>query len=779
MPRADFSWVFMVCAMVSLIATPGQAATQDEWVRTGSPTADGPLIVLADGTTLLFGSGTGGVQQYHPETGNWTVRGTRPSISFDTLTSLPSGRVLMSGGPTAAVYDPMLDTATATGPMQAVRSGGQTTSLASGRVVVSGGRGTNTEPLASVEIYDPATNLWAPTGGLNQPRFAHASIRLPNGKVLVAGGIGVSGALASAEIYDPTTGTWTPTGAMDRPRAGLKAVALKDGRILVAGADSVEFSSEVYDAASGVWSATVSIGPISLFRVSLFFEALVVLGDGRPLMLIRASSCSGFGCGGPPVVNLAGSRVFNLTTNIWVSTDSLTNSRIGSLAVLPDGRALLASAEAQLFRPDNTSPRLTASPLPMDFGRTAPGISAVRALTLQNTGGATLVGTATSLVAPFTLTSASPFALAPGASTTIGVQFTPPVQGAFAGTIQLTSSGNWFSVPLSGAAGEGVFISGVVADITGAPVADVNLNLTGAATGTTSTNAMGQYRFLVPPNNGYNVSPASPGLAFTPSSRVVVIGAQDVGAQDFTATSSPGHIGVFRAASWSLDVNGNQQWDGCSVDACPGFGLATDKPVAGDWAGTGKARIGVFRDGLWSLDFNGNGLWDGCNVDRCRGFGLPGDEPVAGDWTASGPEKIGVFRNGAWFLDLNGNGLWDGCGTDACFGFGLAGDLPVVGDWTGTGRARVGVFRNGHWSLDLNGNGLWDGCAVDGCLGFGLAGDRPVVGDWTGTGNAKIGVFRDGVFYLDLNGNGLWDGCVVDGCVRFGLRGDHPVAAFW
>ena len=42
---------------------------------------------------------------------------------------------------------------------------------------------------------------------------------LPNGKVLVAGGITSSGYLASAELYDPASGTWTATGSLATARA--------------------------------------------------------------------------------------------------------------------------------------------------------------------------------------------------------------------------------------------------------------------------------------------------------------------------------------------------------------------------------------------------------------------------------------------------------------------------------------------------------------------------------------------------------------------------------
>ena len=149
-------------------------------------------------------------------------------------------------------------------------------------------------------------------------------------------------------------------------------------------------------------------------------------------------------------------------------------------------------------------------------------------------------------------------------------------------------------------------------------------------------------------------------------------------------------VGVFRPAQgwWYLDANGNGQWDGCSVDRCNGpFGLSSDLPVVGDWTGSGVSRIGVFRpsDGRWYLDKNGDGQWSGCTVDACLGpFGIKGDRPVVGDWNGTGVASIGVYRpgDGRWYLDLDGKGQWSGCTTDACLGpFGMPGDVPVVGKW--------------------------------------------------------------------------------------------------
>jgi hypothetical protein len=138
---------------------------------------------------------------------------------------------------------------------------------------------------------------------------------------------------------------------------------------------------------------------------------------------------------------------------------------------------------------------------------------------------------------------------------------------------------------------------------------------------------------------------------------------------------------------WNFDLSGNYIFDDCSVDACDIYGDSNELPVVGDWSGSGSEEIGVFlpRYGKWYLDLNGNGKWDGKGVDKLLGrFGRSGDRPVVGDWDGTGNIRIGVFRpdTGEWFLDLNGNGIFDGCQVDICISqFGQAGDLPVIGKW--------------------------------------------------------------------------------------------------
>jgi hypothetical protein len=146
-------------------------------------------------------------------------------------------------------------------------------------------------------------------------------------------------------------------------------------------------------------------------------------------------------------------------------------------------------------------------------------------------------------------------------------------------------------------------------------------------------------------------------------------------------------ISVTKLGQWKFDINGNGILDSCTIDQCiENFGQSGDLPVVGNWDGAGE-KIGIFRpqSGEWLLDFNDNGMWDGSPVDRLFGpFGQFGDRPVVGDWDGSGVIRIGVFRpsTGQWFLDMNGNGQLDDCSVDTCIGpFGQTGDRPVVGKW--------------------------------------------------------------------------------------------------
>ena len=71
---------------------------------------------------------------------------------------------------------------------------------------------------------------------LGTARYWHTATLLPNGKVLVAGGTDDTNYppttyLSSAELYDPASGTWTATGRLGHrtPVAHGDVVALRQG----------------------------------------------------------------------------------------------------------------------------------------------------------------------------------------------------------------------------------------------------------------------------------------------------------------------------------------------------------------------------------------------------------------------------------------------------------------------------------------------------------------------------------------------------------------------
>ena len=82
----------------------------------------------------------------------------------------------------------------------------------------------------------------------------HTATLLPNGKVLVAAGVNDSGYLTSAELYDPASGSWTATVSLNTARCAHTATLLPNGKVLVAGGDNQRrhlTSAELYDVGLG------------------------------------------------------------------------------------------------------------------------------------------------------------------------------------------------------------------------------------------------------------------------------------------------------------------------------------------------------------------------------------------------------------------------------------------------------------------------------------------------------------------------------------------------
>jgi hypothetical protein len=186
-------------------------------------------------------------------------------------------------------------------------------------------------PTAS-PVTDPA-GLWIPTGTMGTPRYEHAAVRLLDGRVLVVGCCGGGGDaslqdLISAELYDPDSGTWSPTGSMaQRLRANVVAtpMLLRDGKVLVLVADDAEESilnAEVYDPASGNWTATGQM----VQGADFVGDTAAVLQDGKVL-----------------VAGLNGAQLYDPAGGTWSATGQMNTPRYYATAtLLRDGRVLVA-----------------------------------------------------------------------------------------------------------------------------------------------------------------------------------------------------------------------------------------------------------------------------------------------------------------------------------------------------------------------------------------------------------------------------------------------------
>jgi hypothetical protein len=214
------------------------------------------------------------------------------------------------------------------------------TLLTDGRVLRTGGFTASFTSLASAELFEPATGLWAPTVPMASARARHTAVLLTDGRVLVAGGVRVTPAgvttLASAELYDPATGQWSATGSLATARRSHSGTRLLDGRVLVAGGDAGAdglTSAELYDPANGSWGTT---GSLSIVRQSddVCCPGTTLLPSGDVLIA---------GGSGPEGV-LRSAEVYRVATGVWEATGDLVFGRDAgfALARLLDGRILVA-----------------------------------------------------------------------------------------------------------------------------------------------------------------------------------------------------------------------------------------------------------------------------------------------------------------------------------------------------------------------------------------------------------------------------------------------------
>lgn len=194
-----------------------------------------------------------------------------------------------------------------------------------------------------------AANTFENTGALAAGRSNNTATLLSNGKVLVVGGFNSTGGyLTSTELYDPATGKWSATGSLATARYAHTATLLNNGRVLIAGgyndADGYLASVEIYDPGTGNWSAGGNLG------TGRWLHTAVLLPNGKVLV---AGGANGAG-------SLASAALYDRATNIWTNTGPLAAARKSHTAtLLPSGKVLVAGGgngaasitSAELYNP--------------------------------------------------------------------------------------------------------------------------------------------------------------------------------------------------------------------------------------------------------------------------------------------------------------------------------------------------------------------------------------------------------------------------------------------
>ena len=319
----------------------------------GNPTA----TLLPNGKVLVAGGGNRfgvftSAELYDPASGNWMATGSLNTARFNhTGTLLPDGKVLAAAGqstggvnyPTSAeLYDPASGSWTFTGSLNIARQNHTATLLPNGKVLVSGGQTYYSGSLTSAELYDPASGSWTVTGNLNNGRTWYTATLLPDGKVLVAGGESVEGEgfgvryLTTAELYDPASGGWMATGSLNTGRTSHTATLLPNGKVLVTGGYThnglVQMflaSAELYDPASGSWTATGSL------NIGRYQHTATLLPNGKVLVSGGYNDNSG---------SLASAELYDPAGGTWTATGSLNTARVSQTAtLLPNGKVLAAT----------------------------------------------------------------------------------------------------------------------------------------------------------------------------------------------------------------------------------------------------------------------------------------------------------------------------------------------------------------------------------------------------------------------------------------------------
>ena len=317
-------------ATKSVTVTTGTWLNKDGgtmWVLgSGSNTNGSAAAVFANGRILMCGGqtlssytpATAGI--YDPATQRWTrIADMNFGRTGHTATALANGTILVTGGTSninglttylnnGEIYDPVTNTwilltSTNMGTGRFAHTATLLTGGANvGKVAIIGGKFGSSDLATTIAIFQPSGSAGNFPGGtfstapvsLSLPRERHTATALNDGRVLIAGGQGLTNeSYQQAEILDvtsSTTGAWscTKVGSLTvQPRLYHSATLLLDGKVLLAAGQSSANTAELFDPATGTFTATTGTlkgGYLAVNTSGRYQHSATRLADGRVLL---------------------------------------------------------------------------------------------------------------------------------------------------------------------------------------------------------------------------------------------------------------------------------------------------------------------------------------------------------------------------------------------------------------------------------------------------------------------------------------------------------------
>ncbi|MEM7305391.1 MAG: kelch repeat-containing protein [Planctomycetota bacterium] len=231
------------------------------------------------------------------------------------------------------------DTYGVAGPNVGVRPGRTMTKMADGRVLLAGGFDDRHEATADWFVFDPQVESYTASGSLPAARARHSATLLDDGRVLLVGGVGDGGdALSDSVLFNPQTARATVSASMAAPRVLHTATRLGDGRVLVTG------GSEAYDSAHPIGFPESILG--SLSGTTELFDPVGeawISGPDLPAP-ITGHRASPFGRGVLLTGGLADTRPMRRTTDQCLFFDETTGA-LTAMDPLPEPVAFHAQSE--------------------------------------------------------------------------------------------------------------------------------------------------------------------------------------------------------------------------------------------------------------------------------------------------------------------------------------------------------------------------------------------------------------------------------------------------